>query len=235
MNTTTKYAKNINKPKTKPKEQENTKEVQKYHYSNITSEFLPNSFYALNCAAIQSSSRLTSTNNLSTYQEKECIYSNPNLTNLNEKDFNYNFNALIQLNTELILEAWTQCNYEKLFQLFKLYLKSFFNGKEKEEIKNLFWNKKITDSIYIYSMKCYEVIEKNMKSYNYSKDYNNENLFETTENFYFVKSRPRYTVKEDTLLFLSKFQTLLTIAGEFIFKDEIEKIKQVYRAIDQQK
>lgn len=203
-----------------------------YHCANLTSEFLPQTFTKVNSSLVGTTSKLIPVNKLSVYQESEFVYTNPNKEKDKEENFNYKFNSLVSVNDKLIVELYKQDDYMKLFQNFNLYLRTLFSDQGKEEVIKLYLNKKITDSVYIYTMKCYELVERNTKLYNYFKTPNSENLFETTENFYYIRTKKNMSLKEDILLYISKFQTLLGIAGEFEFKEEIEKLKILYKAIE---
>ena len=68
------------------------------------------------------------------------------------------------------------------------------------------------------------IIDNNEKKYSYIKSCNIDNDFETTENFDRIKEVKNYNIKEDTLLILIKFQNLLKVIDENIYKDEIEEI-----------
>ena len=71
------------------------------------------------------------------------------------------------------------------------------------------------------------IIDNNEKKYSYIKSCNIDNAFETTENFYRIKEVKNYNIKEDTLLILIKFQNLLKVIDENIYKDEIEEIQNI--------
>lgn len=71
------------------------------------------------------------------------------------------------------------------------------------------------------------IIDNNEKKYSYIKSCNIDNDFETTENFDRIKEVKNYNIKEDTLLILIKFQNLLKVIDENIYKDEIEEIQNI--------
>ena len=98
----------------------------------------------------------------------------------------------------------------------------------KEKIKQLFYNQQITDSVYIYTMKCYELIDNNLKLYNYVKEKNIDNMFDTTETFFKIKIKTNPVIREDALCLLSKYQMLLSIADPLVFDKEITMLKDIY-------
>ena len=136
------------------------------------------------------------------------------------------------MDRQLVQNLFEKCSYDKLFKTLELYLKSLFNGLGKEEVIKLFNSKKITDSVYLYTRKCYELIEKNLLSYQYFNSHNTENSLETTENFYFIRNKGRYSVKADLLLFINKLDCLLNIVDPEFFKEEIGKLKELFKSVD---
>ena len=168
--------------------------------------------------------------NLTCEQEGEVVYSNPNhpLAFKKAKKFDYKFNSLIELNKKKIISYLENDKYSELFSLFQIYLRGLFNRADKEKIKELFYNQQITDSVYIYTMKCYELIDNNLKLYNYVKEKNIDNMFDTTETFFKIKIKTNPVIREDALCLLSKYQMLLSIADPLVFDKEITMLKDIY-------
>ena len=208
-----------------------------YHVTGINSEFVPEEFQKihinrLNIKVDPLSNKISKGKNLSIQNESEFVYIYPNtVENANIKNSKLKFNTIVKLNKNKILNYFRTENYVEIFNLFKIYVISLFNGLNKEQIKKLYLNQKITDSIYLYAIKILEIIDNNEKKYSYIKSCNIDNALETTENFYKIKEVKNYNVKEDALLILIKFQSLLKVIDENIYKDEIEEIKNIYEKV----
>ena len=204
-----------------------------YHATGLHSAFLPkeiNSIGRTHLKIIDPSEKLSPMSNLTCEQESEIIYSNPNhpLRNKRAKKFDFKFNTLININKEKIETYLENDKYTELFPLFQIYLKEVFNGLDKEKVKELFYTQQITDSVYIYAMKCYDLINSNLKSYNYIKEKNTDNILDTTETFYKIKLKHNPVIKEDALCLISEYQMLLSIADKTLFEKEITILKNIY-------
>ena len=208
-----------------------------YHVTGINSEFVPEEFQKihinrLNIKVDPLSNKISKGKNLSIQNESEFVYIYPNtVENANIKNSKLKFNTIVKLNKNKILNYFSTENYVEIFNLFKIYVISLFNGLNKEQIKKLYLNQKITDSIYLYAIKILEIIDNNEKKYSYIKSCNIDNALEITENFYKIKEVKNYNTKEDALLILIKFQSLLKVIDENIYKDEIEEIKNIYEKV----
>ena len=207
--------------------------IKVYHATDLHSVFLPkeiNSIGLTHLKVIDPSQKISRMSNLTCEQEGEVVYSNPNhpLAFKKAKKFDYKFNSLIELNKKKIISYLENDKYSELFSLFQIYLRGLFNGADKEKIKELFYNQQITDSVYIYTMKCYELIDNNLKLYNYVKEKNIDNMFDTTETFFKIKIKTNPVIREDALCLLSKYQMLLSIADPLVFDKEITMLKDIY-------
>ena len=207
-----------------------------YHAAWINSEFLPNEFNSIGNRHLRKiqTNQLCPMKNLPTENESEYIYTNPNHSKSSEK-FEFSYNTLININQEKISNYFKLDKYIEFFSLFQLYLEDLFNGLKQPKIKELFYNQKISDSVYIYAMKCFELIEKNKKNYTYTKEKNKDNYLDTTENSYNIKVTMNTSCKEDALLLLSKFQMLLGIADKVIFAEDITMLKDLYSELSRYK
>ena len=77
-------------------------------------------------------------------------------------------------------------------------------------------------------MKCFEIIETNQKQYNYSKSKNLDTMIDNTEHFYHIKEVKNDNIREDILLLIVKFQSVLEVVDAFLFKECILDLKEVY-------
>ena len=81
-------------------------------------------------------------------------------------------------------------------------------------------------------MKCFELIEANKKPYSYSKSKNLDNMIDNTEHFYHIKEIKNENIKEDILLLIVKFQSVLQVVNEFLFMECINDLKEVYDEVE---
>ena len=207
-----------------------------YHFTGINCEFVPEEFQKihvnrLNIQVNPFSNKILRGKNLSTINESEFVYIDPNINKKNLKERTFKYNTIIKLNKKKVLKYFESENYTEFFNLFKLYLISLFNGLNKEQIKKLYKNRQITDSVYLFAIKIFDIIDNNEKKYSYIKVTNPDNVFETTENFYKIKEVKNYTIKEDAMLIIIKFHSLLKVIDENVYKEEIEELNNIYEKI----
>jgi hypothetical protein len=175
--------------------------------------------------------------NLTCEQENEYMFSNSYKTKLHKsssqpqinRNKSFHYNNLIHINKKKLMVYFLNQKYSKIFALFQIYLTNLFNGKHKEDIKELYDKHLINDSVYLYTMKCYELIDNNIKCYVYSKAKNIDNCLDTTENYFYIKQLNNNSVKEDLFMLLAKFQLLLLMIDKKVFKKEIENVSNLYK------
>ena len=212
------------------------KNVSLYHATGINSEFLPEEFAALRTNHLRIlvdkalSNKVQKIDKLSTDKESEFLYTNPNHPGRKGKKAKYDFkyNTILHINKKKLIYYIHEEYYYKFFDLIYTYLSYVFNGLNKEQVKQLYIDRQITDSVYIFSMKCFEIIETNQKQYNYSKSKNLDTMIDNTEHFYHIKEVKNDNIREDILLLIVKFQSVLEVVDAFLFKECILDLKEVY-------
>ena len=214
--------------------------VNLYHITGINSEFLPEEFAALRTNHLNilvdkaTSNKVQKIDKLSIERENEYIYTNPNHPGKKGRKLKYDFkyNIILHINKKKIIHFIQEEYYDKFFDLIHTYLSYVFNGSNKDQVKKLYNDKQITDSVYIFSMKCFELIEANKKPYSYSKSKNLDTMIDNTEHFYHIKEIKNENIKEDILLLIVKFQSVLQVVNEFLFMECINDLKEVYDEVE---
>lgn len=210
------------------------------HIAEINSQLLPKIFYQIPQLSFLTNSKIGSLPNLTREQENEIIYTNPTLERKIKSEslsshqqkgnkYNYQYNTMIQLNSKKIYSYFENQQYSDFFQLVNIYISSLFNGATKEQIMQLYNKQQITDSVYIFAMKCLDIIESNTKSYKYIKSSNSDNLLSATESFYKIILCYNSHLKDHSLLLLTKFQVLLGVIDKVAYKNEMKEIENIFK------
>ena len=203
------------------------------HEMFIDREILPNNYELFRTNKIKlptdyfGNSRLKSTENISTFQENQFIYTNPNKNKKVGQKYKFKFNLIINIDKNMLMDYFSSKKYQKLFDLLELYIVYLFNGIKLEEISNLFKKELITDAIYVNFMKCALLIKKNKKLYKQIYLRNTNNILDSTEIISKFEEYKDKKEKDDALFLLEKFIDLLKSIDENLYGKEIEKLNEV--------
>ena len=218
----------------------NEEDVNLYNIKGINGKFIPEEFAALRTNQLKikvdksTSKKIQKINKLSREVENEFIFTNPNHPGKSgqKEKYDFKYNTIIHINKKKIKYYIEEEYYDKFLNLIYSYLSNLFNGLNKDQVRKLYIDRQITDSVYIFSMKCFELIEENKKQYNYSKSKNLDTMIDNTEHYYHIRELSNKEIKEDCLLLVLKFQNVLEAIDQNLFKENINDLKEIYKEIE---
>jgi hypothetical protein len=215
---------------------ENKKKLLKAkRFNEVNSEFLPAEFYSIKDFNInlQKSNKLKAMPNLDRKAECEFVYNRgPKL----ENSPNQTINTVVSLNCEKILKYWRNKEFNEIFDMMIFYMKSIFNQKDKNEIKSLFFEEKISFRVYYYTMKIYEIFDTSGGEKYFIK-YDNQKTFQNNVEIFYKVYKESYQnskinhIKNEVRIMLDYFINLLLAIDDVVYADDFNKYREMSKLL----